>query len=129
MAATVTRFAPSPTGLIHLGSAYSALFAEREARAAGGHFLLRIEDVDRTRCRPAFTDAIFEDLAWLGLRWEEPVRRQSEHFADYRAALERLAAMDVVYPCFCTRTEIMAEIAAAGGAPHLAGPHSEEGPP
>jgi len=114
----VTRFAPSPTGLIHLGSAYSALFAERAARERGGRFLLRIEDVDRTRCRPEFTDAILEDLAWLGLRWEEPVRRQSEHFDDYRAALARLAAMDLIYPCFCTRTEIMAEIAAAGGAPH-----------
>jgi glutamyl-Q tRNA(Asp) synthetase len=120
----VTRFAPSPTGLIHLGSAYSALFAEREARVAGGRFLLRIEDVDQTRCRPEFTQAIFEDLAWLGLRWEEPVRRQSEHFADYRAALEQLSAQDLVYPCFCTRAEIMAEIAAAGGAPH-----GEEGPP
>jgi glutamyl-Q tRNA(Asp) synthetase len=126
---TVTRFAPSPTGLIHLGSAFSALFAERAARAANGRFLLRIEDVDRTRCRPEFTDAIFADLAWLGLRWEEPVRRQSEHFADYRAALARLAAMELVYPCFCTRTEIMAEIAAAGGAPHAADPHGAEGPP
>jgi glutamyl-Q tRNA(Asp) synthetase len=114
----VTRFAPSPTGLIHLGSAYSALFAEQAAREAGGRFLLRIEDVDRTRCRPEFADAIFEDLAWLGLRWEEPVRRQSEHFADYRAALARLAAMELLYPCFCTRAEIMAEIAAAGAAPH-----------
>jgi glutamyl-Q tRNA(Asp) synthetase len=127
--ATVTRFAPSPTGLIHLGSAYSALFAERAARRASGRFLLRIEDVDRTRCRPEFTAAIFEDLAWLGLRWEEPVRQQSEHFDDYRAALARLAAMELVYPCFCTRTEIMAEIAAAGGAPHAADPHGAEGPP
>jgi glutamyl-Q tRNA(Asp) synthetase len=115
---TVTRFAPSPTGLIHLGSAYSALFAERAARDAGGRFLLRIEDIDRTRCRPEFTAAIFEDLAWLGLSWEEPVRMQSEHFDDYRAALARLEAMALVYPCFCTRAEIMAEIAAAGGAPH-----------
>jgi glutamyl-Q tRNA(Asp) synthetase len=120
---TVTRFAPSPTGLIHLGSAYSALFAERAAREAGGRFLLRIEDIDQARCRPEFSDAIFEDLAWLGLAWEEPVRRQSEHFADYRAALDRLAAMELVYPCFCTRSEILAEIAAAGGAPH-----GDEGP-
>jgi glutamyl-Q tRNA(Asp) synthetase len=125
---TVTRFAPSPTGLIHLGSAYSALFAEREARKTEGRFLLRIEDIDQTRCRPEFTAAIFEDLAWVGLRWEEPVRRQSEHFADYRAALARLQAMELVYPCFCTRTEIMAEIAAAGGAPHLADSHAAEGP-
>ena len=114
----VTRFAPSPTGLIHLGSAYSALFAARAAREVGGRFLLRIEDIDRTRCRPEFTAAILEDLAWLGLSWEEPVRVQSEHFDDYRAALARLDAMGLVYPCFCTRTEIMAEIAAAGGAPH-----------
>ena len=125
----VTRFAPSPTGLIHLGSAYSALFAERAAREASGRFLLRIEDIDRARCRPEFTDAIFEDLGWLGLRWEEPVRRQSDHFADYRAALGRLEAMALLYPCFCTRTEIVAEIAAAGAAPHLADPHGAEGPP
>jgi glutamyl-Q tRNA(Asp) synthetase len=128
MHTTVTRFAPSPTGLIHLGSAYSALFAEHAARESGGRFLLRIEDIDRTRCRPEFTGAIFEDLAWLGLSWEEPVRVQSEHFADYRAALARLDAKGLVYPCFCTRTEIMAEIAAAGGAPHLADPHGAQGP-
>jgi glutamyl-Q tRNA(Asp) synthetase len=118
MGETVTRFAPSPTGLLHLGTAYSALFAEREARRADGRFLLRIEDIDRARCRPEFAVAIFEDLAWLGLRWEEPVRRQSEHFADYRAALARLDALGLVYPCFCTRSEISAEIAAAGAAPH-----------
>jgi glutamyl-Q tRNA(Asp) synthetase len=114
----VTRFAPSPTGHLHLGHAYSALFAERAARAAGGRFLLRIEDIDRARCRPEFTAAIFEDLAWLGLSWEEPVRVQSEHFGDYRAALAQLEAMGLLYPCFCTRKEIAAEIAAAGGAPH-----------
>lgn len=124
----VTRFAPSPTGFLHLGTAHSALFAERAARAAGGRFLLRIEDIDRTRCRPEFTAAIFDDLAWLGLRWEEPVRVQSAHFGDYRAALARLAAMDLVYPCFCTRAEIVAEIAAAGGAPHPADPHGADGP-
>ncbi len=124
----VTRFAPSPTGLLHLGSAYSALFAARAAREAGGRFLLRIEDIDRTRCRPEFTAALFEDLAWLGLRWEEPVRVQSEHFDDYRAALARLDAMGLVYPCFCTRSEILAEIAAAGGAPHPADPHGADGP-
>ncbi len=119
----VTRFAPSPTGLLHIGSAFSALFTERAAREAGGRFLLRIEDIDTARCRPEFADAICEDLAWLGVRWEEPVRRQSKHFTDYRAALARLAAMDLVYPCFCTRTEIRAEIAAAAGAPHgTAGP-------
>lgn len=113
----VTRFAPSPTGGLHLGHAYAAWLAHDAARAAGGHFLLRIEDIDQTRCRPAFEAAIVEDLAWLGIRWDGPVRRQSEHFADYRAALDRLEAMGVVYPCFCTRTEIAAEVAASPSAP------------
>jgi glutamyl-Q tRNA(Asp) synthetase len=114
---TVTRFAPSPTGLLHLGHAYSALFAHRIAAEAGGRFLLRIEDIDAGRCRPEFDAAIREDLAWLGLTWEAPVRRQSEHMADYRAALERLDAAGLLYPCFCTRKEILAEIERAGGAP------------
>lgn len=115
MAATgiVTRFAPSPTGYLHLGHAYSALAGWRAARAAGGRFLLRIEDIDRTRCRPAFTDAILEDLAWLGIDWDGPVRIQSEHFAEYRATLDALQARGLLYPCFCTR----AEIAAAASAP------------
>ncbi len=116
--AIVTRFAPSPTGLLHLGHAYSALFAERAARDAGGRFLLRIEDIDRGRCRPEFEAAIFEDLAWLGLDWETPVRRQSEHMADYAAALARLEADCLTYPCFCTRKEIQAEVARSGHAPH-----------
>jgi len=106
----VTRFAPSPTGLLHLGHAFSALFAT----AAGERFLLRIEDIDRTRCRPEFETAICEDLAWLGLRWEAPVRRQSEHFDDYRGALARLDGMGLLYPCFCTRRDI----AASADAPH-----------
>jgi glutamyl-Q tRNA(Asp) synthetase len=110
----VTRFAPSPTGLLHLGHAHSALVGWRAARAAGGRFLLRIEDIDQARCREAFVAAILEDLAWLGLLWDGPVRRQSEHFGDYRAALARLEAMGLLYPCFCTR----AEIAAAASAPH-----------
>lgn len=114
----VTRFAPSPTGRLHLGHAYSALFAAKAARAAGGRFLLRIEDIDVGRCRPEFVDGIFEDLAWLGLDWETPVRRQSAHMDDYAAALGRLDAANLLYPCFCTRAEIQAEIAAAGGAPH-----------
>ena len=118
MSDTVTRFAPSPTGLLHLGHAHSALFAWRTAGEAGGRFILRIEDIDRGRCRPAFEDAIYDDLAWLGLRWEEPVRRQSEHMADYAAALARLAEMGAIYPCFCTRNEIAAEIARAPAAPH-----------
>ena len=114
----VTRFAPSPTGHLHLGHAFSALFAWNAARENGGRFLLRLEDIDRGRCRPEFADAILEDLAWLGLDWDGPVRRQSEHFADYEAALRRLDAMGVLYPCFCTRRDIEAEIAAAGSAPH-----------
>jgi glutamyl-Q tRNA(Asp) synthetase len=119
----VTRFAPSPTGYLHLGHAYSALDAWRTAREAGGKFLLRIEDIDRTRCKPEFTDAILEDLAWLGLDWDGEVRKQSEHFAEYEAALDTLDGMGVIYPCFCTRAAIAAEIARAGGAPQ-----GEEGP-
>jgi glutamyl-Q tRNA(Asp) synthetase len=110
----VTRFAPSPTGLLHPGHAYSALIAWRLAREGGGKFLLRIEDIDRGRCREEFVAAIFEDLSWLGLDWDGEARRQSEHFADYRAALTRLDAMGVLYPCFCTR----ADIAGAASAPH-----------
>lgn len=116
--AVVTRFAPSPTGLLHLGHAYSALFSWRLARRAGGRFLLRIEDIDATRCRTDFAEALLEDLAWLGLDWDGPVRRQAQHLADYRAALERLDAAGLVYPCFCTRAAIRAEIAGAGRAPH-----------
>lgn len=114
----VTRFAPSPTGLLHKGHAYSALKAFRAAQAANGRFLLRIEDIDTTRCWPEFTDAIFEDLAWLGLTWEKPVRIQSRHFDDYRNALLRLQELDVVYPCFCTRKDIHLEIARSPSAPH-----------
>jgi glutamyl-Q tRNA(Asp) synthetase len=106
----VTRFAPSPTGLLHLGHAYAALTAQ----AAGQRFLLRIEDIDTARCRPEFEAAIFEDLAWLGLAWEEPVLRQSTRFAAYRAALDKLDALGLLYPCFCTR----ADIAQASQAPH-----------
>lgn len=114
---TVTRFAPSPTGLLHIGHAYAALFAARE----GDRFLLRIEDIDTGRCRPAFETAIFEDLTWLGLSWPLPVRRQSEHFDDYRAALDRLRAKNLLYPCFCTRADIQREVAAAAAAPHAPG--------
>ncbi|HEY0833486.1 MAG TPA: tRNA glutamyl-Q(34) synthetase GluQRS [Azospirillum sp.] len=114
----VTRFAPSPTGHLHLGHAHSALFGWRAAGAAGGRFLLRIEDIDPQRCRPEFERDLMEDLAWLGLDWETPVRRQSDHLDDYRAALERLQGMGVIYPCFCTRKDIAAEIARAGHAPH-----------
>jgi glutamyl-Q tRNA(Asp) synthetase len=113
----VTRFAPSPTGYLHLGHVRSAFEGWQAARAAGGRFLLRIEDIDRSRCRPEFESAIRDDLAWLGLGWDGAVRRQSDHFADYRAALERLQNSEMLYPCFCTRKEIQAEIARAGDAP------------
>ena len=114
----VTRFAPSPSGLLHLGHAHAALFAERAARDAGGRFLLRIEDIDLGRCRPDFEAAIADDLAWLGLDWERPVLRQSERFPVYRAALDKLRDRGLLYPCFCTRKEIRQEIASAGQAPH-----------
>ena len=110
----ITRFAPSPTGYLHLGHACSALIAERAAREAGGRFLLRIEDIDTVRSRPEFDAAIIEDLTWLGLRWDGDIRRQSEHMDDYHAALDRLEAMGVAYPCFCSRKDI----AAAQTAPH-----------
>jgi glutamyl-Q tRNA(Asp) synthetase len=115
---TVTRFAPSPTGLLHLGHAYSALFAEKAARAEGGRFLLRIEDIDRGRCRLEFESAIEEDLLWLGLKWDGPVIRQSDRFDLYRQALTDLSERNLIYPCFCTRKEIQAEISASDNAPH-----------
>lgn len=117
----ITRFAPSPTGLLHLGHAYSALLAHDRARAAGGVFLLRIEDIDATRCRPEFESAIYADLAWLGLDWPLPVRRQSQHMKDYAATLDKLRELGVVYRCFLTRREIAEQ---SLSAPHGAG----EGP-
>ncbi len=113
-----TRFAPSPTGYLHLGHAHAALFAWRRARAAGGRFLLRLEDIDPARCRPAFAMAILEDLAWLGLDWDGEVRVQSRHLPDYRAVLETLTKRGLLYPCFCTRADIAREVAAAASAPH-----------
>ena len=110
----VTRFAPSPTGYLHLGHAFAAIAAFE----AGERFLLRIEDIDRGRCRPEFETAIFEDLGWLGLHWEEPVVRQSQRFDAYRMALRRLDDRGLLYPCFCARAEIAAEIARASEAPH-----------
>ena len=107
-----TRFAPSPTGRLHLGHAFSALTAEALARAEGGAFLLRIEDIDATRARPEYEAGIREDLAWLGLRWPEPARRQSERRPAFKAALDRLAALGLTYPCSCTRAEIRAALAA-----------------
>jgi glutamyl-Q tRNA(Asp) synthetase len=111
---TVTRFAPSPTGYLHLGHAHSALTGWHRARADSGRFLLRIEDIDLVRCRPEFEAAILEDLAWLGHDWDGPVRRQSEHLPDYQAALDRLRGLGLLYPCFCSRKDI----AAATTAPH-----------
>jgi glutamyl-Q tRNA(Asp) synthetase len=115
----VTRFAPSPTGRLHLGHAHSALVGWHRARAESGRFLLRIEDIDPARCRPEFEAAILEDLAWLGLDWDGPVRRQSEHLADYAAALDRLRGLALIYPCFCSRKDIAAAVNA---------PHGPEGP-
>lgn len=113
-----TRFAPSPSGLLHLGHACSALLAYDFASRNGGSFVLRIEDIDVSRCRTEFDDAILEDLAWLGLDWEEPVRRQAEHFEDYGQVVGKLEDMGLTYPCFCTRKEIAAEIERAVTAPH-----------
>ncbi|MDR6953892.1 glutamyl-Q tRNA(Asp) synthetase [Ancylobacter sp. 3268] len=113
----VFRFAPSPNGYLHLGHARSALINARMARETGGRLLLRIENIDATRCRPNYEAAIYEDLAWLGLDWEQPVRRQSEHMDAYRAALERLEAMGLVYASFESRAEIRAEVAARPGWP------------
>jgi len=110
----VTRFAPSPTGFLHLGHAYAALYAAQ----AGERFLLRIEDIDRGRCRPEYEAAIFEDLAWLGLDWQKPVLRQSQRSFAYREAIQRLTERGLIYPCFCTRKDIADEIARAGAAPH-----------
>lgn len=114
-----TRFAPSPTGYLHKGHAYSALVAHRAARDAGGRFVLRIEDTDFTRCRPEFEAAIYDDLTWLGIDWETPVLRQSDHRADYEAAIARLGEMGVLYRCFRTRRE---QMALAGLAPHEGDP-------
>ena len=102
----VFRFAPSPNGYLHLGHAYSALLNFDLARQSGGKFLLRIEDIDATRCRPEYEAAIYEDLAWLGIAWEMPVRRQSEHFAAYREAIDKLSALELIYPSFESRAEI-----------------------
>lgn len=117
---TTTRFAPSPTGLLHLGHAYSALHAASFVDAArGDRFLVRIEDIDRTRCRPEFEAAILEDLVWLGLAWERPVRRQSDHMDDYRTALERLETMGLLYKCFHSRKELDDALSAPHNRPMM----------
>jgi glutamyl-Q tRNA(Asp) synthetase len=107
----VFRFAPSPNGYLHLGHAYSALLNFDAARQTGGRLLLRIEDIDTTRCKPEFEAAIYQDLGWLGVAWETPVRRQSRHLADYRAAVERLESLGLVYPSFESRAEIAGLVA------------------
>ncbi|WP_163265803.1 tRNA glutamyl-Q(34) synthetase GluQRS [Chelativorans alearense] len=119
MTTPVFRFAPSPNGALHLGHAYSALLNFAMAREAGGRFLLRIEDIDITRCTPELEEQIYRDLAWLGLEWKTPVRRQSKHFDDYAEALERLVEAEIVYPSFMSRGEARAYIAdaEADGAP------------
>ena len=113
----VTRFAPSPTGELHLGSAYSAWTGWHRAREAGGTFLVRIEDIDIRRCKREFETAILEDLKWLGFDWDGEVRRQSEHFATYGKALDQLGARGLIYPCFCSRAAIERELAASANAP------------
>lgn len=116
----ITRFAPSPTGRLHLGHAVSAFNVWAAAAEAGGKVYLRIEDIDQTRCRPEYEAGILEDLSWLGLSWEGPVRRQSDHFSDYRAALDTLQARGLIYRCFRTRREIAASLP-AGADPDEAG--------
>ncbi|OXE36850.1 MAG: tRNA glutamyl-Q(34) synthetase GluQRS [Phenylobacterium zucineum] len=113
MSGFTTRFAPSPTGLLHRGHAYSALTAFTAARAVGGRFILRIEDIDTTRCRPAFEAALLDDLTWLGLSWVQPVQRQSEHMADYHSALQTLCDRGLAYRCFRTRREVAQDVASA----------------
>ena len=114
---TTVRFAPSPNGYLHLGHAYSALMNGLVARETGGRMLLRMENIDTARCRPEFETAIREDLAWLGLTWDTPVRRQSDHFADYAEAMGRLERRGLVYPCFCSRGDIMAAVAGKANWP------------
>ncbi|MCC6949585.1 MAG: tRNA glutamyl-Q(34) synthetase GluQRS [Bradyrhizobiaceae bacterium] len=125
----VFRFAPSPNGYLHLGHALSALLNADMAKAAGGRLLLRIEDIDPARCRPEFEAAIYEDLAWLGIEWEQPVRRQSEHFDEYRKALDRLEADGLVYPAFESRAEIARLIAAREAETGTPWPKDPDGAP
>ena len=119
----VTRFAPSPTGFLHLGHVYAAMFACEAARQTGGRFLLRLEDIDHQRCRPEFAEAIMADLRWAGLHWDGGVVRQSQRQALYLSALNKLERLGVVYPCFCSRKQIRLEVEEAGRAPH--GPAGE----
>jgi glutamyl-Q tRNA(Asp) synthetase len=127
MTAAVLRFAPSPNGYLHLGHAFSALLNFDMARKTGGRFLLRIEDIDTARCRPEYEAAIYEDLAWLGLEWEEPVRRQSEHIREYRAALAKLEALQLTFPSFESRAEIARLV--ADRESHARWPRDPDGAP
>jgi glutamyl-Q tRNA(Asp) synthetase len=127
MSPPVFRFAPSPNGYLHLGHALSALLNFEMARAAGGRLLLRIEDIDAARCRPEYEQAIYEDLGWLGMSWEEPVRRQSAHFDDYRAVLAVLDRLGLIYPSFESRGEIAALVAAR--ETHAPWPRDPDGAP
>ncbi|MDY0028998.1 MAG: tRNA glutamyl-Q(34) synthetase GluQRS [Pseudobdellovibrionaceae bacterium] len=114
----LTRFAPSPTGYLHIGHAAALLEVWKDADQNPDHFLLRIEDIDSTRCRPEFEASILEDLAWLGIKTSHPVRRQSDHFTEYKQILDLLEEKELIYPCFCTRKEIKLEIGNAPSAPH-----------
>jgi glutamyl-Q tRNA(Asp) synthetase len=125
----VFRFAPSPNGRLHLGHAYSALLNADLAARFRGRFLLRIEDIDVTRCRPEFEAGIYQDLAWLGLFWEQPVRRQSEHLLEYRTALAALQERGLAYPCFCSRKEIAAAVAQREAAGERPWPRDPDGVP
>jgi len=120
----VFRFAPSPNGYLHLGHAFSALLNHEMALATGGTLLLRIEDIDKERCRPEFEQAIYDDLRWLGLDWERPVRRQSRHFDDYADALRQLERRELIYPCFCSRSDVMHAV-----TDHLDWPRDPDGSP
>jgi glutamyl-Q tRNA(Asp) synthetase len=111
----VTRFAPSPTGYLHLGHLHSALIGWHAARQAAGHFRLRIEDIDAVRCQPVYEQAIIDDLHWAGLDWFGDIRRQSDHLDSYRSGLDRLREQDLIYPCFCSRKDIAAAVAAPHG--------------
>ena len=116
----ITRFAPTPSGYLHLGHAYSAFFAERAARARKGKFTLRIENNDKARCLEKYEKALLNDLSWLGLSWENSVRRQSDHTQDYLKAISKLKDMGIIYPCFCSRKEIWNEVNRISNAPHNA---------
>ena len=129
MTQPVFRFAPSPNGRLHLGHACSALLNADLAQRWGGRFLVRIEDIDAVRCRPEFEAAVYEDLAWLGLTWEWPVRRQSDHFDDYRRAADALRGRGLLYPCFCSRRRIAEAVAGREAETDRPWPRDPDGAP